>query len=109
MATVRKWLEEGGFSWETGVVVFQETTGYSPGWSNADEILPGVFLKSDDEILDKEFGPGYGAPECPRIFAKDGDWIFFPGQYDGATWLEKVNINPGYYLNKENPTPYPGG
>lgn len=108
MATVREWLEKNGFSWETGVVVFQQTEeGFSPGWSPVVE--DGKILSKDDPILDKTFYSGYGGPECPRIFARDGDWIFFPGQYDGSTWLEKLNINPEYYLNKKNPTPYPGG
>lgn len=108
MATIRKWLNESEFDWKNGHIIYQQVTkdSYSPGWGDPEK---GEEIESDHFILDHEFYSGYGAPQCPRFFAKDNNAIYFPFQYDGATGIEKIFLDPSYYLTKDHPTPYPGG
>ena len=109
MATIRQWLNKASFNWEKGDVVVQEMEedGYSPGWAKG--VKPRIATQ-DDPILNVEFDSGMGAPHCPRFFARDDKAVYFPGQYDGATWIETVNINPDAYLGDDFiQTPYPGG
>lgn len=109
MATLREWLTEKNFDWENGIIIWHETEGNSsPGWHSS-PISRSEIAKSHP-ILDLEFDSAYIGPMAPRIFARDEHNIYFPAQYDGSTWLEKVNINPEYYVNNsESETPYPGG
>lgn len=109
MDTIREWLTEAGFDWDNGVIVHQPTTGYSPGWSSGDDIGSGFIISRDAPILDHCFDGGYGSPQCPRFFARDSDAIYFPVQYDGATWLERIEIDPEAYTGTDKATPYPGG
>ena len=108
-STLRKWLDEEGFDWKSGTIVYQETESYYPGWTHDCGFKPGEIISVIHPILDREFYSGYGGPECPRIFARDQYAIYFPGQYDGATWLEKIAIDIGHYCIPGNKTPYPGG
>ena len=107
-STIRIWLNEEGFDWDSGVIIHQWESGRdsSPGWSSPDRARQLVF---SDPILDAPFFTGYGGPQAPRFFAKDCTAIYFPGQYDGATWCEKVVTDPKWYLDPINETPYPGG
>ena len=111
MATIRQWLTHEGFDWDNGTVVYHPVSkeSYSPGWGERG----GNPVRIDDgnhPILDHEFNKGYGAPQCPRFFAKDNRAVYFPGQYDGATWCETVVHNIDAYLGDDAlPTPYPGG
>jgi len=108
MSTIRAWLDEAGFDWAAGRIIWHDTgAGGSPGWSEA---VGAREVSADDTILRREFDSGYGGPECPRFIAFDAKRIYFPWQYDGATGLETVNRDPDTYLDWEaNPTPYPGG
>jgi hypothetical protein len=108
MPTLRKWLDEKDFDWDNGYIIYQEVgEDERPGWG---EPISGQYITSDDPILDFEFHNGYGGPECPRIIARDDGAVYFPGQYDGATWLNKIIYDLDVYLDyKNNPTPYPGG
>lgn len=107
-ATLRGWLNEAGFDWESGLIVWQDTGEDNyPGWHTPE--APGVVITKDHEVLDRKFYCGYGGPECPRIFAQDKNAIYFPGQYDGSTWLERIVTDPGFYTLPGNATPYPGG
>ena len=110
MATLRKMLASAGFDWDAGVIVYQPVTdaAHSPGWADDDDILPGYVIENDHPILDEEFNAGYGSPQMPRFFARDGQAVYFPTQYDGATAVERVAIEIGGYVNG-SPTPYPGG
>lgn len=91
MANLRSWLNEQGFDWETGEIVYQG------------------LVHRDHPILDAEFYDGYGTANCPPIVAKDKEAIYFPTQYDGATALERVVLDLEYYTKKGVKTPYPGG
>lgn len=106
LATIRQWLQDAGFDFEAGTIVYHQVESEHRGPGQSDAIC--AISPMPDDILDKEFEDGYGVTRCPRFFARCGDWIFFPAQYDGATWLEKVNVNPFYYLDFHNETPYPG-
>jgi hypothetical protein len=105
MATIRKWLADAGFDFDAGTIVYQKTAySRAPGWDDPEEAM--VMSPS---ILDLEFDDSFGAPYCPRFFARCGDFVYFPSQYDGSTDLCKVNVEPSFYLDTANPTPYPGG
>lgn len=110
MAKLKDWLDELGFDWEKGIILYQPVTKEAscPGWASEEEMLPTKIIKSNDPILIKTFSSNFGSPQCPRIWAKDGKAVYFPSQYDGSTSLEKVIIDPSYYLNGAS-TPYSGG
>lgn len=111
MATLREWLNELGFDWENGIIVYQPVTedAWCPGWAGDDEFLPPRIIPRNHPILDEEFDNGYGAPECPRIVAEDKERVYFPVQHDGATWLVYVYKDVRKYVEKSEETPYPGG
>jgi hypothetical protein len=113
MATIREWLTCAEFDWENGVVVYQGVERYDeddpecgndPGWSDP---ISSLVVGRDHPVLNWEFETGYGGPRCPRFYARDSVAVYFPAQYDGATWLEKVRLDPAYYLDIAHPTPYP--
>ncbi len=108
MASIKKWLDASGFDWEEGVLIMHRTPGEdSPGWSS--DVSERVIVGADDSDVVREFDSGYGGPECPRFFAADKRGIYFPSQYDGATWCEFIVTDPIEYLKKKSMTPYPGG
>lgn len=112
MSTLREWLTQRGFDFENGIILYQAVTNpdCAPGWAYEDrDREETVQIDASNEILDRVFDSGYGGPDCPRIFARDNDAIYFPSQYDGATWLERVEINPESFIGNKKPTPYPGG
>ena len=110
MATLRKMLDNAGFCWDTGVIVWQDVTeeAHSPGWAGEDELKKPEFIDKHHAVLDTEFDASYGAPRCPRFVAKDHRRIFFPVQYDGSTTVDWVCQSLTPYMNGEN-FPYPGG
>ena len=105
MANLKAWLNKGQFDWTMGIILVQRK---DPAGSWSDDLLPAIQISLDNPILTQEFDSGYGSPECPAIWAKDKDAIYFPSQYDGSTCLVKVFLDPAPYLAGE-PTPYPGG
>jgi hypothetical protein len=107
MTTIKEWLTGAGFDWETGKIIWQQTNfGDCPGWSYP---IAAYRIESDHSILGQEFNCGFGGPECPRFIAKDSKFIYFPAQYDGSTWIEKVAIDIDFCLDHKNSSPYPGG
>jgi hypothetical protein len=105
MATLRAWLTEAGFNFDTGIIVYHDTDEVY--WS--DYVISRQVIRKDHPIIDMEFDDGYGRPECPNIVAFDGPFMFFPQQYDGATSLVKVSTRFEDYLVEGSSTPYPGG
>ena len=105
MNTIRDWLTRGSFNWDKGRIIYQATDKFC-GW---DEPLSAEEISKEHPILDHEFNRGFGAPECPRFIAEDEKALYFPEQYDGATSLTVVYKDIDWYLDAENPTPYPGG
>lgn len=115
MANLKKWLDELGFDWEYGTIIYQpvkEDKDYQPcpGWASADELEQPMYISKSAAILSVEFDDGFGSPQCPRVLAADANAIYFPKQYDGSTSLVKIITNLDYYLSvKGISTPYPGG
>lgn len=109
MATLRQLLTSAGFNWDTGAIIWQRTSAKSPGWSSKHDVMKPERIDNGHFILDQEFDTGYGGPEMPRFVAKDHRSIFFPCQYDGATWVEWVCISLQRYIDEEDSMPYPGG
>ena len=106
MATIRKWLLQSNFNWEEGTIIFQATDGDYPGWDSRAENA--LIIERTHPILDEHFDDGYGGPRCPMFVAKDRNRMYFPGQYDGSTFIVVVSTNMDDYLNGTE-TPYPGG
>ena len=107
MATIREWLNEAGFNWEKGTIIYQPTEGDCPGWNSP---LSAAVIMPNHPILTKEFDERDGGPRCPRFIAEDDEAIYFPAQYDGSTWVNKIWKDITKYLDyKNNVTPYPGG
>lgn len=92
MTTIREWLIEARFDWEDCKIVYKHK-----------------LIDVNDKILDKKFDDGYGLAECPAFIAYDSNAIYFPDDYDGATSLVTVFLDHKIYLDKDMPTPYPGG
>ena len=84
----------------------------APGWDGRNKDRDPIVLTDcefDHELLDVEYCNGFGSPDCPRFIAYDRDCIYFPVQYDGATWVEEIQRSPLMYINGRHETPYPGG
>lgn len=109
MITLRRLLTDLKFDWMQGIIIYHEPTDPDDegGWCY--DIKSRSAIPFNHPVLDKEFDPGYGSPECPRIIAYDFKAIYFPWQYDGASRLTKVWANPDEYLEDDSTTPYPGG
>lgn len=114
MATIREWLTAEGFDFSAGRVYVQPVSAACeyldptpPGWASSDEI--GGSVPATDADLDREFSSCFGSPQAPRFIAYDPTAVYFPAQYDGATWCEKVFLDPAVYTDSNHPTPYPGG
>ena len=108
--TIRKLLNDEGFDWQRGEILYQTWPSDTPGWGAAN--VPAHYITQDDVILDLEFDDGYGGPDCPRFLAKDGRFLYFPVQYDGATWIDKMAWDLDWYCEIAEPMrklPYPGG
>ena len=107
MANLQKWLDDAGFDWATGEVFVQfgEDGKHLTGWD--DKVSETRKVERGDPVLALTFDAGFGGPECPRFVARDGEAIYFPWQYDGATGLEKVRLDFDVY-KKGEPAPYPG-
>lgn len=108
--TLRQELIAVGFDFSTGIIIVQDQveTCYSspPGYSQP---TTARVARINDPLLDLKFDDGYGSPECPRFIAEDEKYLYFPYQYDGSTGIVTVHKYIRYYLNPQNPTPYPGG
>lgn len=117
MKTIRELLDDKDFDWENGVIIYQHTDDDDPKMANIigaericnmDSFSPDASTFKNHPILDVKFDVGYGSPKCPRFVAKDSKKIYFPAEYDGATWCESVFIDIMEYLNWGNtPTPFP--
>lgn len=110
MATIREFLERRGFDWNSSTILVQDVKNEDyAGWREfkPSEGHTARYIEMDDEILDKEFYDDYGGAECPRFVARDFEATYFPCQYDGATWCDKVYHSFDKYLVES--TPYPGG
>ena len=107
MATIREWLTKKGFDFEKGEIIYHYVgLGQTPGWSEARSRRK---IKASSKVLDFEFDCGFGGPKCPRFIAEDDNRIYFPAQYDGATWLQIIHKDMTKYLHDDIETPYPGG
>lgn len=117
VATLRIWLDDRHFDWENGRIVLQAFPPDEDLWEQfyddtAKQMEP-VFIDRKHPVLDVAFSSGMGEASCPRFIAEDAQRIYFPAQYDGATWCEIVWKDLSKYVNsgeaKAEPTPLPGG
>jgi len=46
------------------------------------------------EEMYEEFDAGYGSVEGKPFTGWSKDWVYFPGMYDGAEWVDFVPRNP---------------
>jgi len=108
MATLREFLDQAHFDWNTGKIIVQltEEEDGSQGWNTP---VSAKWIEKDDPILDKKFSDGFGGPECPRFIAEDAESLYFPYQYDGATGPVAVFKKIERYLDPKVESPYPGG
>ena len=108
-ATIRQWLDQSGFDWANGRVIWHPTPeDTSPGnWTR--EGAP-VEVGKGHIMLNVPFYTGFGGAMCPRFVAYDADRIYFPERYDGSTSLAFVYRDLNEYLGDgAAETPYPGG
>lgn len=92
MVTLRNELTARGFNWATGCVIYQHLEGGVSLENLADALVDSRVLAHDDPIFDKEYIVDNGAPHMPCIIAIDGTALYFPGQYDGTTWIKRVEM-----------------
>ena len=119
MTTLEKELNKVGFDWATGKLVVHTLAehSYSPGWGSGERAVVFDYSKDNqlhDELLHHEYNNGYGSPQCPRFVGEDSKFLYFPVQYDGATWVDKIAKDIAFYTMFDekgnlNETPYPGG
>lgn len=101
MATLREWLKDLKFDWNTGTIIYHDNNEFKTQYAD------GCYIESKHPILKKEFWEGFGSAEAPAIFARDKDAIYIICKYDGSTWMEKIYLEEGYYLKRR--VPYVGG
>jgi len=106
MATIRKWLDEAGFDWATGKIVCQQATVGSAMQPHSVE--DGQVVAHNALILDEEFVASRRGSGSPRFVARDWRAVYFPVQYDGSTWIERVVLDLDWYTKDRHKTPYPG-
>jgi hypothetical protein len=97
MQSLDAMLVEEGFDFDTGVVIVQELEREGRAVERASYVMQHLFYT------------GYGGNNCPRFWAKDKDYIYFCGTYDGSSWVEKIAIDPAKYLRGEETIPIVGG
>lgn len=107
--TLRKWLNEAGFDWSSGRIVYHYGKDQAVCYSEDYDVDARIEIGWAHPILDKGFYSGYGVVECPAIIAKDNKALYFPSRYDGTTSLVKVMLDIDHYLQDGSRTPYPGG
>lgn len=103
--TLRQELTKLGFDWNSGRIIIWCLKGPVGYW---DDNIPQVREIEDwaDSDLDYVYDIGLGDPKTPHIIAEDNKWIYMPAEYDGASWLYKVNKNLDHYMI--NVPPYEG-
>lgn len=114
--TLREYLDKAGFDWETGTIVIQKATPQD-WWDEDDgyyesspiyewDKFTGKIVKTEDSALSEDLGAW---SPLPKFVARDKEFIYFPAQYDGATWVEKVAVDIKRYAG-DNPLQglYPG-
>jgi hypothetical protein len=99
MANLKEWLLEMANGDEILSVVIGEM-----GWGsfqkelvpNYDKIPKGQILPWEQAQgwLDFEFDRGFGAPECPAVYAWTESIVIAIGQYNGSTWPYTIPRNP---------------
>lgn len=100
MANIRKWLEEA--ERESGEQIEAIVVGQhdkAPDRWSRDRIKPvdeGVILSREVGLakLDEEYDNGYGGADCYPMYAWTKSWVYFIGEYDGATGPNRVPRNP---------------
>lgn len=104
MATLRKWLTEEKFDWETGRIALQSRK------SRYSEPNKASFIPFDHPEMDKAFDDGCGLFEAPMFVAEDKDRIYIADDYDGSSSLVAIFKDVSKYLDfKANPIPHVGG
>lgn len=107
--TLRKWLNEAGFDWSSGRIVYHYGKDQAVCYYEDCDVEARIELDWAHSVLDREFYSGYGVVECPAIIAQDNKALYFPSRYDGTTELVKVMLDIDHYLQDGSHTPYPGG
>jgi hypothetical protein len=102
MQSLDSMLVEEGFDFDTGVVIVQKV-------DDTGQTLPAQAVERASFVMQHLFYTGYGGNNCPRFWAKDKDYIYFCGTYDGSSWIDKVAINPAKYFSGEEIIPVVGG
>lgn len=74
MATIKQWLDDAGFAWDEGTILYQDVDGDYPGWDNP---ISAVLITAYHPILTKVFDNDCDAPECPRFIAADCKALYF--------------------------------
>ena len=66
------------------------------GWREEHPNGPGTIQtwETARPSLDYEFNKGYGGAECHAIAADTASWVLIVGEYDGATWVQRIPRDP---------------
>lgn len=106
MATLREWLTEAGFNWRKSNIIYKKYERRILVCTYHFKLPEQIGNKIMNDMLDRKFSDGYGSAQCPSIIAKDEKRIYFPGTYDGMTWLESIELDIMKYMIFD--TPYVG-
>lgn len=100
MANIKEWLvaaeQEAGETIEAIVVGEHDDDKWSTSGDRRPEHQRNVILSRADglALLDEEYDSGYGGADCFPMYAWSASWVWFIGEYDGATGLASVPRNP---------------
>lgn len=100
MGNIAEWLKEAEAS--TGETIEAIVVGQhdkDPDRYSSKRVKPAdedVVLSREAGLtkLDQEYDSGYGGADCFPMYAWTKSWVYFIGEYDGATGLNAVPRNP---------------
>jgi hypothetical protein len=92
ITSLRKWFEAAAEV--AGEVPEMYTLGQVDRWDSEQLPVQVYEWPPPNEVLDREFDPGYGGEEAQPIYAWSENWIWFLGCYDGSEWLQILPRHP---------------
>lgn len=93
--TIRGWLDESGFDWQTGNIIVQET---ALPFDYFGEVVAAYYLEHNSPTLDKPFSED-GRITSPLFMAWDRRRVYFLVRQHGRTSLASILRYPLDYLH----------
>lgn len=94
----RELLNENGFDWEKGRIIYQEAPSYLPGRVAWNYFNGTVEISKDHPALDWKPEKGFPGNQMRRLVGFDSRAIYFPHAYECMDTMMVVFTSPEPYL-----------